>query len=404
MEISQQSDEHAAAAEGTTFSRTCFNGVNMLSGVGILCVPYALSQGGWLSLGFLFVVAILCWYTGLLLRRCMDSDNTINSYPDIGERAFGLRGRVLVSVLTYIELYLVAVEFLIIEGDNLHKIFPHALSFKIGALSIGGKQGFTILSALVILPTAWFRTLGVLAYVSATGVIASFALLICVLWVGVFDNVGFDERGELFSFSGLPTTVTLFTFCYSAHAVFPTLYKSMQDKTRFSSVLAVCFVTSTVTYGLMAILGYLMFGENLESQITLNLPTKKISTKIAVFSTLVNPFTKYALIITPIVNAIEDRFHLDDRRNLSIAMRTSIVITTIVVAITIPFFAYIMSFIGAIGVTVSLVLPCLCYLKINRAARKLGFEMVVIVGILISGAFVVVIGSYTSVKQIINHL
>ncbi|KAJ6690001.1 hypothetical protein OIU85_006301 [Salix viminalis] len=39
---------------GTTFLKTCFNGLNALSGVGILSIPYALSQGGWLSLILLF--------------------------------------------------------------------------------------------------------------------------------------------------------------------------------------------------------------------------------------------------------------------------------------------------------------------------------------------------------------
>ncbi|GAB4840008.1 Amino acid transporter avt1j [Ancistrocladus abbreviatus] len=46
--------------EGTTLLRTCFNGLNALSGVGILSIPYALSEGGWLSLILLLIVAVLC--------------------------------------------------------------------------------------------------------------------------------------------------------------------------------------------------------------------------------------------------------------------------------------------------------------------------------------------------------
>ncbi|XP_050205082.1 amino acid transporter AVT1I-like [Mercurialis annua] len=402
--LPQQSHE-SAATKGTTFSRTCFNGVNTLSGVGILSVPYALSQGGWLSLILVFVVAILCWYTGILLRRCMDEDDTIKSYPDIGRKAFGHKGRILVSVFMYVELYLVAVEFLILEGDNLNKLFPDVMSFKFGEVEVGGKQGFILLTALVILPTTWLRSLGMLAYLSAGGVLASVVLVGCVLWVGVVDGVGFNEGDVLFNWGGLPTAISLITFCYCGHVVFPTLYHSMQDKTQFSKVLLVCFVTSTLTYGSMAVIGYLMYGENLKSQVTLNLPTTKISTQIAIYTTLINPFTKYALVISPISKAIEDKFHLDNRRYLSILLRTSIMITTLVVASTIPFFAYVMAFIGAfLSVTVSMLLPCLCYLKINKAARNLGFELVVIVGILISGSFTAVVGTYISLKQIITHL
>ncbi|KDP41201.1 hypothetical protein JCGZ_15608 [Jatropha curcas] len=155
----------------------------------------------------------------------------------------------------------------------------------------------------------------------------------------------------------------------------------------------------------MAILGYLMYGEHLKSQVTLNLPIRKISAKIAIYTTLVNPLTKYAVIITPIAKAMEDTFRLGNSRFLSILVRTAIMISTLVVALTIPFFGYVMAFIGSfLSVTVSMLFPCLCYLRINTAARSFGFELVIIVGILIAGLFAAIVGTYTSIKQIINHL
>ena len=143
----------------------------------------------------------------------MDADTVIRTYPNIGERAFGYKGRALVSFFMYLELYLVAVEFLILEGDNLNKLFPD-MSFRVGGIKLGGRQGFVLLTALVILPTTWLRSLGMLAYVSTGGVLASVVLLICVFWVGAVDGVGFYERDVLWSWRGLPTTISLFTFCY----------------------------------------------------------------------------------------------------------------------------------------------------------------------------------------------
>jgi vesicular inhibitory amino acid transporter len=165
----------------------------------------------------------------------MDSDPLIRSYPDIGERAFGCKGRYLVSIFMYLELYLVAVEFLILEGDNLYKLFPNA-GFKLAGIYIGGKTGFVLLTALVILPTTWLKSLGMLAYVSAGGVSASVILVGCVWWVGAVDGVGFHEDGVLLNWGGLPTTLSLFTFCYCGHAVFPTLCNSMKDRSQFSKV------------------------------------------------------------------------------------------------------------------------------------------------------------------------
>ncbi|OMO79045.1 Amino acid transporter, transmembrane [Corchorus capsularis] len=390
--------------KGTSFLRTCFNGLNALSGVGILSIPYALAQGGWLGLLLLFLVAILCWYTGLLLRRCMHSHPLIKTYPDIGQHAFGYIGRVTVSVFMYVELYLVAVEFLILEGDNLNKLFPN-MGFTIAGLKIGGRQAFVLLTSLVVLPTTWLKSLGLLAYVSAGGVLASFILVVCIIWVGAVDGVGFHENGVLLNWSGMPTAISMFAFCYCGHSVFPTLCSSMKDRSKFSKVLLVCFITSTINYGSMAILGYLMYGEHLKSQVTLNLPIKKFSSKIAIYTTLINPLTKYAIITAPIANAIEEKSFFKDSRPLSILIRTSIVISTVIVALTIPFFGYVMAFIGSfLSVTASMLLPCMCYLKLNKAARKFGLELVIIVAILVAGSFLGVIGTFISVKQIVNHL
>lgn len=70
----------------------------------------------------------------------MDEDPAIKSYPDIGGRAFGYKGRALVSIFMYLELYLVAVEFLILEGDNLNKLFPN-MSFRVGRMKLEANKG-----------------------------------------------------------------------------------------------------------------------------------------------------------------------------------------------------------------------------------------------------------------------
>ncbi|KAI9123262.1 hypothetical protein K1719_006151 [Acacia pycnantha] len=79
------------------------------------------------------------------------------------------------------------------------------MSFKASGLKISGKQGFVLLTALVILPTTWLRNLGVLAYVSVGGVLTSIILLACIVWVG-FDAMGFHERGKIVNWRGLTTS------------------------------------------------------------------------------------------------------------------------------------------------------------------------------------------------------
>lgn len=155
----------------------------------------------------------------------------------------------------------------------------------------------------------------------------------------------------------------------------------------------------------MGILGYLMYGENIKSQVTLNLPVDKISTKIAIYTTLISPITKYAAITNPIAIAIEDAYPLCTNWMMNILMRTLLLITTVIVALSIPFFAYVMAFTGAfLSVTTSILIPCLCYLKINNNARKFGLELMVIAGILVMGISIAFLGIYSSIKEIVKRL
>uniref|UniRef100_A0A6M2EWB6 Amino acid transporter transmembrane domain-containing protein n=1 Tax=Populus davidiana TaxID=266767 RepID=A0A6M2EWB6_9ROSI len=397
---------YSHSTTGTTSSfKTAFHGLNALSGVGILSIPYALSSGGWLSLILLFVISFAAFYSGLLIQRCMDVDSNIRTYPDIGERAFGYKGRLLVSVVIYAELYLVAAGFLILEGDNLQTLFPDMV-LEVAGFEIGARQSFVIFVALIILPTVWLDNMSILSYISASGVLASAIILVSIFWAGAFDGIGFNQKGTLVNWQGIPNAVSLYAFCYCAHPVFPTLYTSMKNKRQFSNVLLVCFILCTLNYASMAALGYLMFGSNVQSQITLSLPTHNFSSRLAIYTTLVNPIAKYALMVTPIVKVTKSWFPLNcNNKSFSLFISTAFVISNVTVALSVPFFGDLMSLVGAfLSMTASTVLPCLCYMKISRTYRRFGFEMVVLVSVVLLGIAVVVFGTYSSLLQIIGHL
>ncbi|XP_076889573.1 amino acid transporter AVT1I-like [Bidens hawaiensis] len=401
-------EEHVPTTVTTgasSFFNTCFNGLNALSGVGILSVPYALASGGWLSLLLLFIIAISTFYTGILIKRCMDTDPTIRSYPDIGDRAFGKTGRIIVSVTMNIELYLVATGFLILEGDNLSNLLPE-FDINLFGIHVDSKKSFVIIAAAILLPTIWLNNMNILSYVSASGVLASLIILGSILWVGEFDGVGFQEKGTIINWNGMPSAISLYAFCYCAHPVFPTLYTSMRNQHQFSKVLLVCFVFCTITYSSMAVVGYLMFGSHVDSQITLDLPTNKISSKVAICTTLVNPLAKYALMVTPVVHTIEEKFlSFYTTKKFIILMRTIFVISTVVVALALPFFGYLMSLVGAfLSITVSIILPSLCYLKISGSYRRFGLELVLIGFIVFIGIFVAIAGTYTSLVDISRNI
>ncbi|KAL5226262.1 hypothetical protein ABZP36_014527 [Zizania latifolia] len=366
----------------------------------MLSVPYALSQGGWLSLALFVLVGAVCYYTGKLIVRCMQADDSVRTYPDIGQLAFGAHGRRAIGLVMYVELYLVAISFLILEGDNLDKLFPGTVVELLG-YRMHGKQLLVLVAAAVILPTTWLKNLSMLAYVSAVGLIASAALTASLVWAGVAEK-GFHVKGsDLLNLSGLPTSLSLYFVCFAGHGVFPTVYSSMRKKRHFPKVLLISSVLCSLNYALAAILGYLIYGDDVQAQVTLNLPSGRLYTRIAILTTLITQLAKYALVIQPITAAID--------KNLSVAATetgqltrmltsTAVVVSTVVLACTVTFFGYLMSFIGSsLNITVSVLFPCLSYLKIYKARGGVRHvEVAAIVGIL------AVVGTYTSLNHIIG--
>jgi len=172
-------------------------------------------------------------------------------------------------------------------------------------------------------------------------------------------------------------------------------------------VLIVCFILTTAGYASMAIIGYLMFGSKVDSQITLNLPLNKISSRIAIYTTLVNPISKFALMATPITNALKDLLPRTYKNNrvTNMSVSTVLVISNVIVALAVPFFGSLMSLVGAfLSVTASILLPCLCYLRISGSYRKFELETVAIVVIVLVAIAVGISGTYTSVVEIVQNL
>ncbi|XP_054814505.1 amino acid transporter AVT1C-like [Prosopis cineraria] len=388
-----------------SYGQAVLNGINVLCGVGILSTPYAAKEGGWLGLSILLIFAVLSFYTGILLRACLDSEPGLETYPDVGQAAFGTTGRIAISIILYVELYACCIEYIILESDNLSSLFPNA-HLSLGGIELNSHILFALLTTLAVLPTVWLRDLSILSYISAGGVIASVLVSLCLLWIGLVDGVGFEHKGTPLNLATLPVALGVYGYCYSGHAVFPNIYTSMANPNQFPAVLLACFGICTLLYAGVAVMGYTMFGEATLSQFTLNLPPDLVATKVAVWTTVVNPFTKYALTISPVAMSLEELIPSSNSKSYlySIFIRTGLVVSTLVVGLSVPFFGLVMSLIGSLlTMLVTLILPCACFLRILRG-RVSSLQASLCIAVITVGVASSAYGSYSALTKIIESL
>ncbi|KAJ3679885.1 hypothetical protein LUZ60_016163 [Juncus effusus] len=88
----------------------------------------------------------------------------------------------------------------------------------------------------------------------------------------------------------------------------------------------------------------------------------------------------------------------------SIIIRSSLVISTLCVALSVPFFGLVMAFIGSfLTMLVTYILPCACFLSILKG-KVTWFQWVMCVLIIVIGVVCACIGTFSSLSQIIISL
>ncbi|CAN0926558.1 Amino acid transporter AVT1D [Linum grandiflorum] len=388
-----------------SYAQAILNGINILCGIGLLTTPYAVKEGGWLSLLILFIFGVICCYTGTLLKACLESSSGLQTYPDIAQAAFGVSGRLLVSVSQINSSIAACVEYIIMTSDNLSTLFPNT-TMDLGGMHLEGHIIFPVVTTLIVMLTIWPRDMSLLSYLSVGGVGASILLAGCLLWTGIVNDVGVHSSGTALDLGNLPFAIGIYGFCFSGHAVFPNIYYSMREPSRFPSVLIVSFVFCWLMYTGVAICGYLFFGETVKSQFTLNMPAEFTASKIAVWTAVVNPITKYALTIMPVALSLEELIPFGRFRSYaaSLGIRIVLVLSTLFVALAIPFFGSVMAFCGSfLAMLLAIIFPCACYISVFHG-RLSRLQLASCIFAILVGAISAAVGTYASVMRIANDL
>lgn len=378
--------------------QTIFNSINVLIGLGILSIPLALHLSGWI-LGIICITfaALITKQTSILLGRILKKHPQLKTYQDIGIFCFGEKIGVLILITFALDLLGAGISMILLFADSFNALSPDIFS-KISLKLI-------ITSLLMLLN---FLPLRLLSFLSLSGIICT--TLTCLI-IGISGLIKIDSPGSLLNpmkTNLYPISTIDFLFAlglylapWGGHATFPEIYKDQLYPETYDNSMNYSFSFSYMIDLITGILGFLMFGELVDDEITKNILTtngfpKWISTVIIILMGIL-PISKLPLISRPLLTILDNKVMQLFNKN---PKNTSKRITTLqkifnrfilsllffLCSILLTNFGKVMSLLGSlICFTVCITLPGLYYLKIFNneltAREKLLWRMIVVAGV-----------------------
>ncbi|KAJ3275611.1 hypothetical protein HDV01_007614 [Terramyces sp. JEL0728] len=390
-------DEHTPLLEvydqigpKSTFTQTTVNSLNLLMGMGLLSLPFAFYKLGWvLGISLLVLFCSLACYTAYLIGTCMEFETAAGkptSFYDIAYMAYGAPGKYFMIVLFSLELLAAAVAMLILFADSLISLVPVLTPFK-PQIMIG--------SILLLTPMTWQKSMSKISWVSFVGVLSLIVLTVAILWDGITNPTG---PGSIFhpqqtnmwpeDINQVGLGIGLLFVGLDGHAVFPSLYLDMIEKKRFGKSVSVTYTIVAMFYSLIGACGYLMFGNEIQPEVSQNLPLvpsfNVLLNQSALSFIAINPLTKYALIVHPVNSTVESLLNISSH-TLTILSRTFLSFLVLLIAIIFPSFYKVMGFIGAaLSFMTVVIMPTACYVRLawNNIGRwnRVGHLCIIVFG------------------------
>jgi solute carrier family 38 (sodium-coupled neutral amino acid transporter), member 11 len=271
------SPESSEDLKKTSVLMTALNFANGVIGAGIIGLPAALSEAGFLP-GILLciLVAIVSSYTIRLLSQLGNAHNA-STYEELAQRAFGSAGFYIICTATFLFSFGAMISYLIILADTIPAVFMTVTNWSSTAPILVNRQFvLSILAFVFVLPLSFLRNYALLAKLAVIKMVAILFLVITV--VVYYPRVPKVETGESSTYlyvsfhSGFFSAVGTIAFAFVCHHMTFMAYRSLINATtrRFGYVVHLAIFFSTMLSLIMAVFGYLTFLTTTEGDIFVN--------------------------------------------------------------------------------------------------------------------------------------
>lgn len=258
-------------AKGSSVGGTIVTMLNAYMGSGILVLPYAWKQAGWLFvLPFLAVAMMMgftLWLIGTLFRLVDARANEMNvptvsrDWGMLGQMAFGRCGQLLFSGCALVDLYGGLLSGLIVASDQLQLLFP---SLSTAVLSVGC---FGVVLILLFVHARHFSSLAVVG-------LGSMLIIVSCLLITGGELVALGEAAEdqvMVNWSGLPPAAGVAIYTFMVHSEAALVYQLMEDRSKWSQAVLYSTGLAAAFFVALAMLCYSFFGESTAQSFPMNL-------------------------------------------------------------------------------------------------------------------------------------
>uniref|UniRef100_A0A4W3J909 Sodium-coupled neutral amino acid symporter 2 n=1 Tax=Callorhinchus milii TaxID=7868 RepID=A0A4W3J909_CALMI len=278
----------------TSFGISAFNLSNAIMGSGILGLAYAMANTGIvLFVILLSAVSIFSLYSvHLLLKTSKEGGSLL--YEQLGQRAFGMPGKVAASVSITMQNFGAMSSYLYIVKYELPLVILAFLNLteNTGHWYLNGDWLVIIVSIVLILPLSLLKNLGYLGYTSGLSLLCMVFFMIVVIHKSyhipcpffTYEAITSDPlasalhnatdldmcKPKYFIFNSQTVyAVPILTFAFVCHPAVLPIYEELKDRSRkkMQRVANVSFLGIFVMYLLAAVFGYLTFYGHVEPEL-----------------------------------------------------------------------------------------------------------------------------------------
>lgn len=380
-------------------------------GIFVLGLPYALLHSGYSGLFLIILAAGLCCYTGKILIACLYEENedgqllrVRDTYEDIANACCRklsprLGGRV-VNVTQVMELIMTCVLYLVVSGNWLSHSFPYVPMTE---------KTWCVVVFVTLLPCVFIQTLKTVSKLSQLCSLAHFLIILVVMTYCLTQTHHWSWATFRLSveFEDFSVSVGVIIFSYTSQIFLPALEGNMENPGEFRRMLNWTHLFACVLKTTFALTALLTWGEETKEVITDNLPPflqTLVNLCLLTKALLSYPLPFFAA--TEIVRACVSR---SDRYNhvsplVTLAVRSSFLLLTLLMAVFIPHFALLMGLTGSVtGAAMTFLLPSLFHLKLKWKKLSL-FEKCADISVFILGLLCSLAGVVCSITGLLEVL